>query len=144
MDEEMIIGRNPVMEALQSGRAVNKVLVSDQVKVQTEKDMLHATKKANTIMQKVPKQRMDQLSKGKHQGVIAYVAAYEYVSTETILQRAEAEGVAPFLLILDEIEDPHNLGAILRTADATGVHGVVIPKRRAVGLTETVPKASAG
>lgn len=144
MKEEMIIGRNPVMEALQSGRAVNKVFVSDQLKAQTEKDILHATKKANTIMQKVPRQRMDQLSKGKHQGVIAYVAAYEYVPIEAILQRAEAEDEAPFLLILDEIEDPHNLGAILRTADATGVHGVIIPKRRAVGLTETVAKASAG
>ncbi len=144
MNEEMIIGRNPVMEALKSGRAVNKVLVSDQLNQQTEKDLFRAVKKANTILQKVPKKRIDQMSSGKHQGIIAYVAAYEYATIEQILQRATDKGVPPFLMILDEIEDPHNLGAILRTADATGVHGVIIPKRRAVGLTETVAKASAG
>lgn len=144
MKEEMIIGRNPVMEALQSGRAINKVLVAEQLNKQTEKELLRAAKKANTILQKVPRKRMDQMTDGKHQGIIAYVSAYEYATLETILQRAKAEAVAPFLLILDEIEDPHNLGAILRTADATGVHGVIIPKRRAVGLTETVAKASAG
>jgi len=140
----MIIGRNPVMEALKSGRAVNKVLVSDQLNQQTEKDLFRAVKKANTILQKVPKKRIDQMSSGKHQGIIAYVAAYEYATIEQILQRATDKGEPPFLMILDEIEDPHNLGAILRTADATGVHGVIIPKRRAVGLTETVAKASAG
>lgn len=144
MKEEQIIGRNPVMEALKSGRAINKVFVSDQLNKQTEQEVLRATKKANTIMQKVPRKRMDQMSDGKHQGIIAYVSAYEYASVDAILQRATSEEVAPFLLILDEIEDPHNLGAILRTADATGVHGVIIPKRRAVGLTETVAKASAG
>src|SRR5690625_6730264 len=84
------------------------------------------------------------MSTGKHQGIIAYVAAYEYATIEQIIQRATDKGEPPFLMILDEIEDPHNLGAILRTADATGVHGVIIPKRRAVGLTETVAKASAG
>jgi len=140
----MIIGRNPVMEALKSGRAVNKVFVSDQLNKQTEKDLLRAVKKANTILQKVPKKRIDQMSSGKHQGIIAYVSAYEYATIDQILHRATEKGVPPFIMILDEIEDPHNLGAILRTADATGVHGVVIPKRRAVGLTETVAKASAG
>lgn len=144
MNEEMIIGRNPVMEALKSGRAVNKVFVSDQLNKQTEKDLLRAVKKANTILQKVPKKRIDQMSSGKHQGIIAYVSAYEYATIDQILHRATEKGVPPFIMILDEIEDPHNLGAILRTADATGVHGVVIPKRRAVGLTETVAKASAG
>lgn len=140
----MIIGRNPVMEALQSGRPVGKVLVSDQLNKQSQQTLQQAVKKSNTTMQVVPKKRLDQLSSGKHQGIVAYVAAYEYASVEMILQRAEAEQVAPLILILDEIEDPHNLGAILRTADATGVHGVIIPKRRAVGLTETVAKASAG
>lgn len=144
MSEEMIIGRNPVMEALQSGRPVGKVLVSDQLNKQSQQTLQQAVKKSNTTMQVVPKKRLDQLSSGKHQGIVAYVAAYEYASVEMILQRAEAEQVAPLILILDEIEDPHNLGAILRTADATGVHGVIIPKRRAVGLTETVAKASAG
>src|SRR5690625_3138612 len=115
MNEEMIIGRNPVMEALKSGRAVNKVLVSDQLNQQTEKDLFRAVKKANTILQKVPKKRIDQMSSGKHQGIIAYVAAYEYATIEQILQRATDKGEPPFLMILDEIEDPHNLGAILRT-----------------------------
>ena len=144
MSEEMIIGRNPVMEALQSGRPVNKVLVSDQLNKQSQQQLQKAVKKSNTMMQVVPKKRLDQLSNGKHQGMIAFVSAYEYVSVDMILQRAEEEQAAPLILILDEIEDPHNLGAILRTADATGVHGVIIPKRRAVGLTETVAKASAG
>lgn len=144
MSEEMIIGRNPVMEALQSGRPIHKVLVSDQLNKQSQQQLQKAVKKSNTTMQVVPKKRLDQLSDGKHQGMVAFVAAYEYASVDMILQRAEAEQVAPLILILDEIEDPHNLGAILRTADATGVHGVIIPKRRAVGLTETVAKASAG
>lgn len=89
-------------------------------------------------------QRLDQLSKGKHQGIIAYVTPYEYASVQEILSRAKKKEEMPFIIILDEIEDPHNLGAVLRTADAAGVHGVIIPKRRAVGLTETVAKSSAG
>lgn len=144
MSEEMIIGRNPVMEALQSGRAINKVLVSDQLNKQSQQTLQKAVKKANTTLQMVPKIRLDQLSNGKHQGMVAYVSAYEYASVDAILKRAKEQGTAPLIMILDEIEDPHNLGAILRTADATGVHGVIIPKRRAVGLTETVAKASAG
>lgn len=144
MNEEMIIGKNPVMEALQSGRAINKVVVSDQLNKQTENQLRRATKKADTIIQVVPKQRLDQMTDGKHQGIIAYVSAYEYATVQNILQRATERDELPFIMILDEIEDPHNLGAILRTADATGVHGVIIPKRRAVGLTETVAKASAG
>src|SRR5699024_10799446 len=93
---------------------------------------------------KLPRKRLDELSPGKHQGVIAYVANYTYASLTDVLKRAEAVNELPFLIILDELEDPHNLGAILRTADATGAHGVIIPKHRAVGLTETVAKASAG
>lgn len=144
MEEEIIIGKNPVIEALQTGRSINKVIISDQLNKKAERDLQVATKKANTILQKVPKQRLDQLSKGKHQGIIAYVSAYRYASVQEILNRAEQKEETPFIIILDEIEDPHNLGAILRTGDATGVHGVIIPKRRAVGLTETVAKASAG
>src|SRR5690625_90252 len=122
MNEEIIIGRNPVMEALKSGRAVNKVLVSDQLNQQTEKDLFRAVKKANTILQKVPKKRIDQKSTGKHQGIIAYVAAYEYATIEQILQRATDKGKPPFLMILDEIEYTHNLGAILITWVDTDVH----------------------
>ncbi len=144
MDEEIIIGRNPVMEALLSERPINKVIISDQLNKRTERELQQAVKKANTVLQKVPKQRIDQLSKGRHQGIIAYVTAYQYFSVEEILKVADDREEAPFLIILDEVEDPHNLGAILRTADATGVHGVIIPKRRAVGLTETVAKTSAG
>lgn len=144
MDEEIIIGKNPVLQALKSGRSINKVMVSNQINHQTEKELQTAVKKAKTIMQQVPRKKLDQLTNGKHQGIIAYVSAYTYQSVDAILQRANEKGEAPFLMILDELEDPHNLGAILRTADAAGVHGIIIPKRRAVGLTETVAKSSAG
>ena len=144
MNEEIIIGKNPVLSALKSGRTINKVMISEQINQQTEKELKSATKKAQTILQQVPRKKLDQLSNGKHQGIIAYVSAYDYQSVDVILKRAKDKGEAPFLMILDELEDPHNLGAILRTADATGMHGVIIPKRRAVGLTETVAKASAG
>lgn len=144
MNEEIIIGRNPVLAALKSGRSMNKVMVSDQINTQTEKELRAAVKKAKTVLQQVPRKKLDQLSDGKHQGIIAYIAAYEYETVDAIIKLAEEKGEAPFLMILDELEDPHNLGAILRTADATGVHGIIIPKRRAVGLTETVAKASAG
>lgn len=144
MGEEMIVGRNPVLEALKAGRPVNKIMISNQLNNKMEQQLQTAAKKANTIVQKVPMQRLDQLSKGKHQGIIAYVTPYEYASVQEILSRAKKKEEMPFIIILDEIEDPHNLGAVLRTADAVGVHGVIIPKRRAVGLTETVAKASAG
>lgn len=144
MNEEIIIGKNPVLAALKSGRSMNKVMVSDQINTQTEKELRAAVKKAKTVLQQVPRKKLDQLSDGKHQGIIAYIAAYEYETVDAIIKLAEEKGEAPFLMILDELEDPHNLGAILRTADATGVHGIIIPKRRAVGLTETVAKASAG
>ena len=144
MSDEMIIGRNPVIEALKSGREMNKILLSEHISKQTEREVQQLAKKANTIVQKVPKQRLDQMTKGKHQGIIAYVSSYTYSTVEDIFSRAEERNEAPFIMILDELEDPHNLGAILRSADATGAHGVIIPKRRAVGLTETVAKASAG
>ena len=144
MQDEMIIGKNPVLEALQSGRPINKIIISDQLNKNTERELHQMAKKANTIIQKAPKKRIDQLSKGRHQGIIAYVTAYDYATIEEIVENARRKEQLPFIIILDEIEDPHNLGAILRTADATGVHGVIIPKRRAVGLTETVAKTSAG
>lgn len=144
MSDELLVGRNPVFEVLKSDRSVNKVLISEQINQQTERELQKLVKKKNTILQKVPKQRLDQLTKERHQGMLAYVAPYTYHSVEEILQNATNLAEEPFILILDEIEDPHNLGAILRTANATGVHGVIIPKRRAVGLTETVARASAG
>lgn len=144
MDEEILIGRNPVIEALRAGRSVNKIYLSDQINHQTERAIRNYAKKVNAVVQKVPKSRLDKISKGKHQGIIAYVTPYQYSTIAEILERAEKKSELPFILILDELEDPHNLGAILRTADATGVHGIIIPKRRAVGLTETVAKASAG
>lgn len=144
MSDEILVGRNPVFEVLKSDRGVNKVLISEQMNQQTERELQKLVKKKNTILQKVPKQRLDQLTKERHQGMLAYVAPYEYSSVEEILQKSTNLAEQAFILILDEIEDPHNLGAILRTANATGVHGVIIPKRRAVGLTETVARASAG
>src|SRR5699024_1925556 len=144
MSEEIVIGKNPVIEALKSGRSIHKILISDRLNKQSELDIQRRAKKAGTIVQKVPKSRLDQLTNGVHQGVIAYVTGYDYASLEELFQRAEKKDEMPFFIILDELEDPHNLGAILRTADATGAHGIIIPKRRSVGLTETVAKASAG
>lgn len=140
----MIIGKNPVIEALKSGRDMNKILISDQLQNQVEREIMQMSKKKNIVVQKVPKQRLDQLTKNKHQGIIAYVSSYQYSSVDDILKAAKEKDELPFILLLDELEDPHNLGAILRTANATGAHGVIIPKRRAVDLTETVAKASAG
>ncbi|SET72756.1 23S rRNA (guanosine2251-2'-O)-methyltransferase [Oceanobacillus limi] len=144
MDQEMIIGKNPVMEALKSGRSVNKVLLSEQLNANVQGKLISLGKSAGTIVQKVPKNKLDRLSNGNHQGVIAYVASYQYAEVEDLFLRASEREEDPFFIILDELEDPHNLGSILRTADATGVHGVIIPKRRSVGLTATVAKTAAG
>ncbi|MUK90452.1 23S rRNA (guanosine(2251)-2'-O)-methyltransferase RlmB [Ornithinibacillus sp. L9] len=144
MDQEMIIGKNPVIEALKSGRSVNKVLLSEQLNPNVQGKLVQLGKSAGTIVQKVPKNKLDRLTDGNHQGVIAYVASYQYASIEDLFEKAQAESEEPFFIILDELEDPHNLGSILRTADATGVHGVIIPKRRSVGLTATVAKTAAG
>ncbi|MDL4841365.1 23S rRNA (guanosine(2251)-2'-O)-methyltransferase RlmB [Aquibacillus rhizosphaerae] len=144
MSEEWIVGKNPVIEALSAGRSINKLLVSDQLQNQSY-NKIHSLAKQNGItIQRVPKKKLDQLVDDNHQGVAAAVAAYQYSSVEDLFELAERREEAPFFLILDEIEDPHNLGSILRTADATGVHGVIIPKRRSVGLTATVAKTSAG
>lgn len=145
MDQEMIIGKNPVIEALKSGRSVNKVFVLEHLNATTQGKLHQLSKEAGTIVQKVPKSRLDQLSDGEnHQGVVAYVASYQYASLEDLFDKAAEKKEEAFFIVLDELEDPHNLGSILRTADATGAHGVIIPKRRSVGLTATVAKTAAG
>ncbi len=144
MSEEMIIGKNPVIEALTSGRSVNKVFVSEHLNTNTFKKLQQLAREAGTIVQKVPKSKLDSMSNGNHQGIIAYVASYQYGTMEEVFALAEEKGEDPFFIILDELEDPHNLGSILRTADAAGVHGVIIPKRRSVGLTQIVAKTAAG
>lgn len=140
----MIIGKNPVIEALNSGRSVNKVLISDQLNPKTQGKIVQLGKAAGTIVQQVPRNKLDQLTDENHQGVIAYVASYQYASLDDLFARAKERNEEPFFIILDELEDPHNLGSIIRTADATGAHGVIIPKRRSVGLTATVAKTAAG
>lgn len=142
--EEIIIGRNPVMEALKSGRTIHKILLSEQVNPNIRKKIQQMSKQANAVVQQVPKHKLNQMTKGNHQGIIAYVASYHYAQLDDLFAIAKEREEAPFFIILDELEDPHNLGSILRTADATGAHGVIIPKRRAVGLTATVAKTSAG
>jgi len=144
MSDAIIAGKNPLIQVIKSGRKVHKVLLSEQINRQTENEIRRLLKGKQVPIQKLPRKKMDELSQSKHQGVIAYVEGYAYTPLNEVLAKAEAAEELPFLLILDELEDPHNLGAILRTADATGAHGVIIPKHRAVGLTETVAKASAG
>lgn len=142
---DQIIGRNPVLEALRSGRPINKLLVAQGASKGSVLEILGVARDKQVQIQEVTRQHLDTLTdSANHQGVVALAAAREYVEVEDILQRARERGEDPFILILDEIEDPHNLGAILRTADAAGIHGVIIPKRRAVGLTSAVAKASAG
>ncbi len=141
----VIEGRNAVREAFTSGRDVEKLFVQDGLSDGPVKSIVREAKKHDTIIKFVKKDRLDQLSQtGAHQGVIAYVAAYNYSTMEDIFVLAEKKGEAPFVLLLDGIEDPHNLGAIIRTANLAGAHGVIVPKNRAVGLTATVAKTSAG
>ena len=144
-NENIIEGRNAVMEAFRSGKPVDKLYVLDGCQDGAVRSIIREARKHDTILNFVEKDRLNQLSEtGKHQGVIAVSAAYEYAEVEDILAAAEAKGEPPFIIILDGIEDPHNLGAILRTANQVGAHGVIIPKRRAVGLTPTVARTSAG
>lgn len=141
----MIEGRNAVLEAFRSGRTIDKLFVLDGCQDGPVRTIVREAKKQNVIINFVGKERLAQLSAtGRHQGVIAYAAAYDYAEVDDILKLAEERGEAPFLIILDGIEDPHNLGAIIRTANIAGAHGVIIPKRRAVGLTSVVAKTSAG
>ena len=144
-EELTIEGRNAVIEAFRSGKTIDKLFVQEGSQDGPIHTILREAKKHDTIVNFVKKERLDQLSDtGKHQGVIAFAAAYEYAEVEDMLKAAEEKGEAPFLFLLDNIEDPHNLGAIIRTANLAGAHGVVIPKRRAVGLTATVARTSAG
>lgn len=142
---EQIEGRNAVLEAFRSGKCVDKLFILDGCQDEPVRTIAREARKKDTIINYVSKERLDQLSETRaHQGVIAQVAAYEYSTVEDILAKAEEKGEPPFLILLDNVEDPHNLGAIIRTANLAGAHGVIIPKRRAVGLTSTVAKTSAG
>lgn len=144
-EEFVIEGRNAVIEAFRAGKTVDKLFVLEHCKEGSMNTVLREAKKHDTIINYVKKERLDQMSEtGKHQGVIAYIAAFEYATVDDILKKAEDKGEPPFVVILDDIEDPHNLGAIIRTANLAGAHGVIIPKHRAVGLTATAVKASAG
>lgn len=144
-EELTIEGRNAVIEAFRAGKTIDKVFLLDGCQDGPIRTILREAKKTDTIISFVKKERLDQMSEtGKHQGVIAYSAAYDYGTVEEMLETAAKKGEPPFLILLDNIEDPHNLGSIIRTANQAGAHGVIIPKRRAVGLTATVAKASAG
>ena len=144
-EEFKIEGRNPVMEAFRSGKTIDKLFILDGCEDGPVKSIVRAAKKQDTYIRFVKKERLDQLSEThQHQGVIAIAAAYTYSMVEDILAAAREKGEDPFVFILDGIEDPHNLGAIIRTANLAGAHGVIIPKHRAVGLTGTVAKTSAG
>ena len=140
-----IFGRNPVMEALKSNRTINKIWIAKGEQKGSIREIMALAKEKNIIVQMVEHNKLDSMfPRQNHQGVAASVAAADYVDWQDILASAREKGEDPFLVILDELEDPHNLGAILRSVDAVGAHGVIIPKRRAVPLTEGVAKASAG
>ena len=144
-EELTIEGRNAILEAFRSGKTIDRLFVLDGCQDGPVRTIVKEAKKRDTIINFVARERLDQMSgTGKHQGVVAYMAAYEYAQVEDMLALAESQGEPPFLILLDEIEDPHNLGAIIRTANLAGAHGVIIPKRRAAGLTATVAKTSAG
>lgn len=143
--DEQVEGRHPVLEALKSERAINKILLADGATGSGIMDILARARDKSIVVQTVPKAKLDQVSEGRnHQGVIAYIAAKDYVELEDIVEAANNSPRPGLIVVLDEIEDPHNLGSILRSCDAAGAHGVIIPKRRAVPLTATVAKASAG
>lgn len=142
---DWIVGRNPVIEAIRSGRDIHKIWISEGSRKGSMQEIVGLAKQNKIVIQYVPKQKLDQLAQGQtHQGVAASVASHDYVEFDSLVSRSLQGERYPFLVLLDELEDPHNLGSILRTADATGVDGVIIPKRRSVGLTSVVAKASAG
>ncbi|MCR5702974.1 MAG: 23S rRNA (guanosine(2251)-2'-O)-methyltransferase RlmB [Eubacterium sp.] len=144
-EEFTIEGRNAVIEAYRAGKTIDKLFVLEHCKEGSMNTVIREAKKHDTLINYVKKERLDQMSEtGHHQGIIAYLAAYEYASVDDIMKNAEEKGEAPFIILLDDIEDPHNLGAIIRTANLAGAHGVIIPKHRATGLTATVAKTSAG
>ena len=143
--EFTIEGRNAVIEAFRAGKPIDKIFILDGCQDGPVSTIKREAKKKDVMIKYVTKERLDQISEtGKHQGVIAYAAAYEYAELEDIFDKAKEKGEDPFIMILDNIEDPHNLGAIIRTANLAGAHGVIIPKNRAVGLTATVARTSAG
>ena len=145
-NSELIIeGRNAIIEAFRAGRSVDKLFIQEHTKEGSMNTLIREAKKTKTLIKYVPKERLDQISEtGHHQGAVAFVAAYNYAEIDDLFTKAEEKGESPFFIILDEIEDPHNLGAIIRTANLAGAHGVIVPKNRACGLTATVVKASAG
>lgn len=144
-EEFTIEGRNAVIEAFRSGKPIDKLFVLDGCQDGPIMTIKREAKKHDTLIKYVTKERLDQMSEtGKHQGVIAYAAAYQYAQVEDILKAAREKNEDPFIFLLDNIEDPHNLGAIIRTANLAGAHGVIIPKNRAAGLTAVVARTSAG
>ena len=144
-DSLVIYGRNAVLEAFRSGKTIDRLYVQEGVADGTLQSILRTAKKTDTVINFVNKDRLNKYAEGdKHQGVVAMAAAYNYAEVEDILNAANEKGEPPFIIILDDIEDPHNLGAIIRTANQAGAHGVIIPKRHAVGLTATVARTSAG
>lgn len=141
----VIYGRNAVLEAFRSDRTIDRLYVQEGVADGTLQSILRAAKKTDAIINFVSKDRLNKYAEGdKHQGVVAMAAAYSYAEVDDILNAASKKGEPPFIIVLDDIEDPHNLGAIIRTANQAGAHGVIIPKRHAVGLTATVARTSAG
>lgn len=144
-ENEFIIGKNPIIEALKAEHPINKIWIAEGSQKGQMSKVVQLAKENKIIIQYVPKKKLEQLvNSSNHQGVVASIAAYEYAEMDDLFARAAEKKEDPFFLLLDEIEDPHNLGSILRTADAIGAHGVIIPKRRAAGLTQVVAKASAG
>jgi len=144
-EELTLEGRNAVLEAYRAGKTIDRLYVQKGCQDAPVNSILREARRQDTVVSFVAKERLDQMSEtGKHQGVIAHAAAYEYAEVRDILKLAEEKGEPPFILLLDNVEDPHNLGAIIRTANLAGAHGVIIPKRRAAGLTATAAKASAG
>ena len=145
LSEGVVVGRNAVTEALKSGRAVNRLLVAEGDGQGSVREIIRLARESGAIVEMIPRSQMENMAQGfRHQGVLAYTAPVDYASLDDILTAAREKTAAPFLLLLDELEDPHNLGAILRTADAVGVDGVLIPKRRSCPLSATVAKTSAG
>lgn len=144
MSEDYIMGKNPIIEALKAERDIHKILIAEGSLRGQMLQITQMAKEAHVLVQFVPKKKLDGMIEGNHQGVLAQVAAYQYAELDDLFALAAKRNEDPFFLLLDEIEDPHNLGSIMRTADATGAHGIIIPKRRAVGLTATVAKLSTG
>ncbi|MFD3155597.1 23S rRNA (guanosine(2251)-2'-O)-methyltransferase RlmB [Haloimpatiens sp. FM7330] len=143
--EDLIEGRNAIKEILKTGRTIEYIMISKGQKSGSINDIIKFAKKNKIVIKEVDKRKLDQISEtGSHQGIIAVVTPYKYCEVSDILAYAEEKGEKPFIIILDELEDPHNFGSIIRTAEVCGVHGIIIPKRRNVGVTPTVYKSSAG